>query len=224
MGKCLGGPVAALALAGLLAACGSSLPRLRAQLDDVDPTVRIAALKGLVEAKDKVAVPKMIEMLADPEPDVRKESARTLGKVGDTRACQPLADFYSREEIEDVADAGVRALILLGPESEQPLIGILRSIRPTVRAGAARALGKLRSLDAVTPLTAALRDRDERVRIAAVYALREIGDPRGLDAVAGAVRDRDPAVEGAAEDALSGRGYEEGLNRAKRVARRLPYP
>ncbi|MCX6843912.1 MAG: hypothetical protein NTX53_16740 [candidate division WOR-3 bacterium] len=58
----------------------------------------------------------------------------------------------------------------------------------------------------------------------AIIALRQIGDERGMNAIATAVQDTDPDVEGAAEKALSGEGYQDQLNRAKRVARQLPYP
>jgi len=93
-----------------------------------------------------------------------------------------------------------------------------------VRAGAARALGKLQAPDAVDPLIWLLRDRDPDVRMAGIIALRQIGDERGMNAIAAAVQDTDPDVEGAAEKALSGEGYQDQLNRAKRVARQLPYP
>jgi HEAT repeat protein len=123
-----------------------------------------------------------------------------------------------------VQDAGIRALVHLSTYSVQPLIGLLRSIRPAVRAGAARALGQLGARDAVDPLIWLMRDRDPDVRMAAIIALRQIGDSRGLDAIATAVQDTNPDVETAAEKALSGEGYEEQLHKAKRRIRQLPYP
>ena len=193
-------------------------------LNDPDPDVKIAAIKALAEAKDTVAVPRIAELLQDTVPDVRKEAATGLGKIGDKRAAQPLADLCNREELEDIQGAGFRALIHLSTYSVQPLIGLLRSARPVVRAGAARALGKLQARDAVSPLIWLLRDRDTDVKQAAIYALRQIGDERGMDAIASMVQDIDPDVEGAAERALSGEGYQEELNKAKRKIRQLPYP
>ncbi|MCX6841388.1 MAG: HEAT repeat domain-containing protein, partial [candidate division WOR-3 bacterium] len=187
-----------------LSACASKLPKLREQLNDPDPDVKIAAIQALAEAKDTVSVPSIVGLLQDSVPEVRKEAAKGLGKIGDERACQPLADFYDKEKIEDVQDVGIRALLRLGAYSVRPLIDLLRSIRSTVRAGAARALGKLRAPDAVDPLIWLLRDRDPDVRMAAIIALRQIGDERGMNAIAAAVQDTDPDVEGAAEKALSG--------------------
>lgn len=207
-----------------LPACGSKLPKLREQLNDPDPDKKIAAIQALAEAKDTVSVPRIAELLQDAMPAVRKEAATGLGKIGDRRACQPLADLYNNEQMEDVHGAAVRALIHLSTYSVQPLIGLLRSSRPVVRAGAARALGKLQARAAVDPLIWLLRDRDQNVRVAAIFALRRIGDERGLDAIASAVQDTDQDVERAAERALSGEGYQEQLNKAKRKIRQLPYP
>ena len=208
----------------LLVSCASRLPKLREQLNDPDPDVKIAAIKALAEAKDTVSVLPIVGLLDDSVPDVRKEAATGLGRMGDERACQPLADFYNRETIEDAQNAGIRALLRLSTYSVRPLIGLLRSIRPVVRGGAARALGKLQARDAVDPLIWLTRDRDSDVKTAAIIALRQIGDARGLDAIATMVQDTNPDVEGAAERALSGEGYQEQLNKAKRKVRQLPYP
>ena len=208
----------------LLSACGSKLPKLRTQLNDPDPSKKIAAIQALAEGKDSVSLPKLVGLLQDTVPDVRKEAATALGEIGDGRACQPLADFYDKEKVEDVQDAGVRALVRLGRYSVDPLIGLLSSTRPAVRSGAARALGKLGARRAVDPLISLLHGRDPDVQQDAIFALREIGDSRGIDAIASSVQDTNPDVAGAAERALSGEGYQEQLDRAKRIVRRLPYP
>ena len=184
----------------------------------------MAAIQALGEARDTVSVPRIVELLQDTVPVVRKAVAIWLGKMADQRAAQPLADFYNREQSEDLQLAALQSLIHLSSYSVDPLIGLLGSIRPVVRSGAARALGKLGTKRAVNPLIALLRDRNTDVRIDAIYALRHIGDKRGLDAVASLARDTDPEIARAAEQALSGAGYQEQFNRATRAVRRLPYP
>ena len=211
-------------VAVLLASCASKLPKQRTLLNDPDPDKRIAAIQALVGANDTASVPAIVALLQDTVPDVRKEAATGLGKLGDGRACQSLADFYDKEKVEDVQDAGIRALVRLGKYSVEPLVGLLSSIRPVVRSGAARALGKLGARRAVAPLISLLQDRNTDVRIDAIFALRQIGDERGLDAIASSAQDTNPDIEGAAERALSGEGYQEQFNRAKRVVRRMPYP
>jgi HEAT repeat protein len=208
----------------LLCTCGSKLPRLREQLYDPDPDKRVEAIQTLGEAKDTVSVPRIAELLEDSVPVVRKAAAISLGKMADQRAARPLADFYNREQVEDLQMAALQSLVHLSTYSIDPLIGLLGSIRPVVRAGAARALGKLGAKRAVDPLIALLRDRNTDVRIDAIYALRHIGDERGLDAIASLARDTDPEIARAAEQALSGAGYQDQFNRATRAVRRLPYP
>ena len=208
----------------LLPGCGSKLPKLRQQLSDPDPDRRIAAIEALTVAKDTASVLRIAELLQESVPDVRKEAAAGLGLIGDSRACQPLADLFDAEQREDIQGTAIRALVHLGTHSVKPLIGLLRSSRPAVRSGAAHALGKLQARDAVEPLIWLLRDGDRNVRMGAVYALRQIGDNRGLDAIAASVQDSDQEVERAAERALSGEGYQEQLNKAKRKIRQLPYP
>jgi len=210
---------AALALCLVLLACDSEVKQARANLSSTDPVLRAEACRVLGEHKDKVSAPKVIELLKDEDTDVRKQAARALGNFEDLAAVEPLAAFYAQEQVEDVADAGVKSLIALGDSSVQPLLGLARAGRVWVRAGAARALGKLKARAAVDQLIWMLDDREPDVRIAAVHALREIGDERGTEALARAVEDEDPDVEGAAEKALSGEGYEEQLDKAKRLAR-----
>ena len=200
--------------------CSSGLQEVRKDLADSDPAVRAQAAKVLGEARDHVSVPKLIELLEDSEVDVRKAGARALGRIGDSLSAEPLARMYGREKHEDAAEVAVRALVELGEPSVQSLLRLIRVGGPYVRAGAARALGKLRAKAAVTPLIALLEtDRNADVRIAAVYALRQIGDERGMEAVSRAVQDEDQDVEAAAEKALGGRGYNDQLDRARRVLR-----
>ncbi len=214
-------PALLSALVMFLAACGNRNAKLRAQLADPDPKLRIAAARALGEAKDTAAVVGLTGMLTDSIPDVRKEAARALGRIGDGRAARPLADFYEQERIEDVADAGARALLNLGQAAVPEFVRLTGSFRASVRAGAARGLGRLGSRAGVEPLIRLLDDRDEDVRIAAIHGLRQIGDARGLDAIARKVADEDEDVESAAEQALGGKGYEEELNRARRIVRRF---
>ncbi len=204
----------------IVGGCGNEVRQARQGLTSSDPLRRAHSAKQLGEAGDRVSVRKLIELLEDSMPDVRKASAKALGKIRDTTAVQPLTVMYEKEHYEDVADAGVRALIELGNTSVQPLLRLLRIGRPQVRAGAARALGKLEARIAVDPLIRALEtDPHPDVRIAALFALRQIGDPRGLDAVAQAVKDEDMDVGAAAEKALSGRGYEKQMDEVRRALR-----
>ncbi|MBN2466265.1 HEAT repeat domain-containing protein, partial [candidate division WOR-3 bacterium] len=56
----------------LLSACGPNLPKLREQLNDPDPDKRAAAIQALGDARDTVSVPRIVELLQDTVPVVRK--------------------------------------------------------------------------------------------------------------------------------------------------------
>ncbi len=204
----------------LLLACGSSVRQARRDLDSPNPSVRIAALRILAKVGDTQCVPDVVVLLGDAGPDVRKQAARTLGRIGDKRAISPLADLYETEPDDDGAVAVVRALVRIGRASVEALIELAGSRRPSIRAGAILALGKLRVSTAVDVVIWRLKDADPGVRIAAIHALRAIGDACGMEAIAAAAEDGDEDVERAAERALGGRGYQDQLDRARRTARR----
>ena len=210
----------AATLAALMLACGSPLKQARRDLDSPDQSVRIAALKFLAKAGDTQCVPDVVVLLADADPDVRKQAARALGRIGDERAVLPLAGLYETEFCDDVAATAVLALVRIGRASVEPLVELTSAGRASIRAGAILALGKLRASAAVDAVIWRLKDVDPDVRIAAVHALRAIGDARGMEAAASAVEDGDEAVERAAERTLGGRGYQDQLDRARRTARR----
>ncbi len=207
-------------LACVLIGCGPNLARLRAQLKDPDPQKRIAAIEALAVEQDTVAVPLIVELLMDSVTDVRRTAARALGPLGDSRAIEPLAEFYGREQDEKAGAAAQNSLVGLGAGSVEPLVRLLRSVRPEVRAGAAHALGRIGSANAIDGLIRLLGDREQTVRRAAAFALRKIGDSRGLEAVARLV-DTDREIDADAAGALSGEGYEEQFNRARRIARKI---
>ena len=199
----------------LLLACGSSVRQARRDLDSPNPSVRMAALRILAKAGDMQCVPDVVVLLGDADPDVRKQAARTLGRIGDERATSPLADLYETEPDDDV-----RALVRIGRASAETLIELAGSRRPSIRRGAILALGKLRASTAVDVAIWRLKDVDPSVRIAAIHALRAIGDARGMEAIAATAEDGNEDVERAAERALGGRGYQDQLDRARRTARR----
>jgi bilin biosynthesis protein len=201
-------------------ACSNPVAEARRDLDSPDPEVRAAAARFLGKKKDKESVPRLVQMLDDEDVSVRKELARALGEIGASEAAEPLADAFSRENDEDVMLAASRALVKIGSPSVQPLIGVLGSSRPEVRAGAARTLGRIGSQKAVDPLIRLLDDRVPEVRQAAIHSLRTIGGGKALEAIARSVQDRNRDVESSAEDELGGRGYERQLDRAKQLIRR----
>ncbi len=101
------------------------------------------------------AVPRMLEMLADPgeQPSVLAEVFFALGRIGDRRAVAPLMDF------------------------------VANSPRAVNRMDAAHALGILHAAESAPTLVKALSDPDFRVANAALDALGFFDSPIALDAL-----------------------------------------
>ena len=76
---------------------------------------RIAAASELAEfyfdARARVALEKAL--LKDPEPQVRKQIAASLGKTGDARVLAALKKAMSKDPDRGVRQAAYRALIMI---------------------------------------------------------------------------------------------------------------
>lgn len=113
-----------------------------------EPSVQIAAAKGLGRIGDRDAVPALIELFgrmpqADPHA-VRVYAAAALARLRD-------------------------------PSAVEPMIVCLQSADFTLRQTAAKLLGQLGDPRAIAPLVRMLVDRDERAAAAAAEALGSLG-------------------------------------------------
>jgi HEAT repeat protein len=101
----------------------------------------------------------LIKALTDKDPEVRKGSAESLGKLKDVRAVNALVAALTDGEWKIRAEAAY-ALGEIGPqEAVLPLIAALEDGDRDVCINAAHALGKIRSKEAVVPLIATLNAR-----------------------------------------------------------------
>lgn len=150
-----------------------------------DDSRNLAICELLGETGDRRAVTPVLKFLAGPpdqRPELKLRAAAAAGRL--------------REQMEpaQAEEAAERVLAMLERPSGALQKGILL-----------RALGRLRSAQAVRPLAALAADRSEKnvhVKIAALGALAEGGDPRGLKAVVDALLAEDPYVRQGAAAAL----------------------
>jgi HEAT repeat protein len=137
---------------------------------------------------------------------VRAAAAGSLGRIGDSRAVEPLIAVLG-DARRDVRQAAAGALSLIGdPRAVQPLIGVLNDWDPIVRQTAAGALGRF-GAPAVEALSGALTDSTVGVRQAAARALGAIGDRRAVEPLSGALTDSTAGVRQAAAKALAKLGW-----------------
>jgi len=83
-----------------------------------------------------------------------------------------------------VAGFVVGAAVIWMFDDVRNVIAKLDDDSPSIRAAAAKRLGKIGNHRSYDPLIRALHDDDPRVRVAAAEALADLGDPRAVRAVA----------------------------------------
>lgn len=127
------------------------------------------------------AVDPLVELLSDPDPELRQIAAGTLGRLGSPRAAEPLIASLSDPD-ESVRCRAAKALgRLRAQRAEGPLIAMLAENGGPVRLEAARALGSIGSAAAVEPLLAVLHDPRPWTRAAVVNALGQLRSERAIE-------------------------------------------
>jgi HEAT repeat protein len=215
--------VAATALAEIKNVPCAAEPLIAALKSD-EPTRRLNTVAALDQIKGPCAVEPMIiasltALEADPDADVRRAAADTLGistlssaifrsvltfdaadhalgRMRDLRAVEPDSDTRVRGELAKVLGQinDTRALEIL--------IAVLESSDTQARREAAAALGQIEDTRTVEALIAALKDPDISLRENAADAFRLISDPRATDPLIAALRDSDVWVRITAAEAL----------------------
>lgn len=158
-------------------------------LRDGDWQVREVAIEAMGQVGSP-AVETLLKLLRDWE--VRKYAIASLGKIRDERVLDPLVLQLRNDEFKDDA---VDALVQLGEPSVGRLVGALRDKDENVRKCAVRALGRIKSGEAIDPLIGMLGDKDWYTRLTAAAALESIGDERGREAIKSLLKDPDMVVK-----------------------------
>lgn len=165
-------------------------------LNDVDPKVRVEALRKLREVPDQEANLLLIQSLSDPDARVKIKAIDLLGSRQVKQAVPALSQLL-----------------------------FLRSVEPIVKLHVAAALGRIGDPRGVKPILEYLGEKpDERGRGTAVYALGEIGDPSALNVLANAAtEDPSPVVRHLASQAMEEIDGELPATHPKKVAEgRIP--
>jgi HEAT repeat protein len=119
------------------------------------------------------AVPKLLDVLRNPNSGFRWRAVEILGRLGDKRALPDLVDALGDKD-SIIRKHSVRALGKIGDANEMSyLVNALGDEAEDVRAEAATALGEI-GHNAVTELVAALEDESTNVRTAAAEALGKL--------------------------------------------------
>ena len=147
----------------------------------------------------------LVELLGDPNPEVRLTATEALGKIGVTLEPESLARTISDPDPR-VREAGAIAMGRLPGQRgiEKPLVEALKDTAAPVNRAAARSLGELNdtafSMD--EELGRLLKERDIHKRRAAIQALLQLERPGAFSLVALAAGDSDAEVRQGAVAAL----------------------
>jgi protein-S-isoprenylcysteine O-methyltransferase Ste14 len=158
------------------------------------------------------AVDPLIGLLEDPEPAMRQEAARALGRIAPDQAVGPLLRRVS-EDNQSVCFWAISALGAIGSEEAvAPLIDVLQSRAKSTSRAAAVALGRIGSPAAVPALVGFLDASSWWDRTAAVDALGAIGSEAALETLIEQFEGEDVHVRRAIIVALLKIGSERALD------------
>lgn len=191
--------------------------RLAAALDDVDPTVRIAAARGLARRGDPIALRVLVRRLEAGAGDLEPEAQDEREALTEALVCigSAAAEESRRRTLEllaagfDGAAEPVRLAVarvlreVAGPEHAPHMSLLVQDPSPAVRRAAVAALARMGAEPAADMLHLALADEDTAVRVAAASALGESGGGRALPDLERLLADDDCAVRAAAVGALA---------------------
>ena len=208
----------------VLAAIGKPAVSVLAEaVEDKDTRIRHVVFEALsrLGPDAKEAIPALQKALSNPAArDSAAEVLKVIEHTGETVV-----------SARDVA-ARVRYLIGLGEFEKLPNLGkdavptLIRTLSDgdaRVRAGVARALGKMKDPRATEAMLGALKDGDADVRREAARGLGEIKDPRSLDGLLAALTDPREGVRRNAARALGPLGDSRAVDALIRCLRQPPY-
>ncbi len=157
--------------------------------------VRRTAIYLLREFGGTEALPELIELLKDNEPQVQREAVRAMVNIGTEEAFQALKNALTNGT-EKTRGALVQSLALVRDDGAAPLFAYLlqhvdhRGRLAPVYRGALEALGGLKDPQGIPALTAALGrgewwapGRTRNLRNLAAMALSKIGTPEAVAAL-----------------------------------------
>lgn len=170
--------------------------------------VRWAAVAAVGQLGDYRIIDHLMKAVEDPEWIVRTQAVTELmGKVRDIiarrddRLARVLIHMLTLDN-EEIVTLAIDGLLELGLETLRPLHEALRNTSATLRANAARALGRMRSPTSMPYLLGALDDEEPTVRVRAAEALGLIGDRAAVEALIHKIQDNVEKVQDQAVGAI----------------------
>jgi HEAT repeat protein len=192
------------------------LPLMIETLRDENHDARMMAIAACGDFGDPAAIQPLVKCLRDAIPQPPKTPSRPSYSQSDSdiqfECIESLMNFgpeiaHTLLEAAKHCDSGARPVIpemlaAWGAEGVPPLMEMLEDDDNSVRASAARELGKLKDKRAIDALSRHLSDEGDFVAANSAKALEEIGDPKAIPALLKTLKN--DRLEGRARIAVAG--------------------
>jgi HEAT repeat protein len=193
--------------------------RLTLAILDEEFAIRRLAIAALAEMNDVTAIPALLDIAADPDPDLSSAARSALLEFRTRDAVDPFIAgvTHSSPAAREAALAGLREL--KSPRAIPALRVALEDSAPAVRREAILTLARVPDQGVKAMLLPALQDSDVNVRRTAVAAVASLRAPEVLAYLLRSLRDMDWTVRRDAAALLAGfpfPGAVAGLQRALR--------
>lgn len=167
-------------------------PYLNALMSD-DLNKRLKAMEILIKEGRIVLYP-LLSLLNNPSIILKTCVCEILGKIGDERAIESLANLFNDRDI-NVRIAAVNALANIKSEKTcSYLLDLLSSPNPTIADLAKKALIKLGEKSADILLAELTKIRDEEKKIKIIEILGELKNKESIEVLLKTCKEKDPLV------------------------------
>lgn len=177
--------VASLWAIGQIGYSQVGLDAVKAQLNDLDPVIRIQAAIAILKMDDDIGYGEIeAAFAADPDPALAQIAMQGLEESG-YYGVPLLMDLSARAGPHQTA---LRQVVV---KVKDQLVTQLEAEEPVHRQRAAHALGQIGDQGSTTALARLLADPSNQVRFSAAAALATIGHDQGIDFLFQALRNTD---------------------------------
>ncbi len=183
-----------------------SIPRIAGYVSDSDTSVRVEAVKALVELGGPRTVDPLLIAVRDNDAEIQIRATDGLvnaylpgySKTGMSGTIQHAGNAI-RAKFGDTNDQIIESYVQVRPEVIVALGKLARGgASIEARANAARAVGVLRGNDAIPDLVEALHSKQDQVMYESLVAIQKIRDPSAAPRITFLLRDLDDKIQIAA--------------------------
>lgn len=180
-----------------------TFPLIKPMLFDDYLPVRSMAIRSLIHHPSAESVSLLVQLLDDPNYEIRAGAAGALGQVGDHHIVKAL----SRVFLEDTEwlvrfSAAVSLGNLKDPSAYAVLLHALDHSEVIVQQAAIAALGEIKAFDALESLLPFVQAEDWMIRKSLATTLGNLPGPKSISALKYLAKDDNPQVAAAATVAL----------------------